>query len=61
MLVDEGTTVVKFFLHVSREEQRVRLQERIDNPAKRWKFSPADLGERKLWDEYAAAFEDMLT
>jgi PPK2 family polyphosphate:nucleotide phosphotransferase len=60
MLVDEGTTIVKFFLHVSREEQKVRLQERIDNPAKRWKFSRADLGERKLWDEYAAAFEDML-
>jgi PPK2 family polyphosphate:nucleotide phosphotransferase len=60
MLVDEGTTIVKFFLHVSKDEQRVRLQERIDNPAKRWKFSRADLGERKLWDEYAAAFEDML-
>jgi len=60
MLVDEGTTILKFFLHVSKEEQRVRLQERIDDPAKRWKFSRADLGERKLWDEYAAAFEDML-
>jgi PPK2 family polyphosphate:nucleotide phosphotransferase len=61
MLADEGTTIVKFFLHVSREEQRTRLQERIDNPAKRWKFSRDDLGERKLWDEYATAFEDMLT
>jgi PPK2 family polyphosphate:nucleotide phosphotransferase len=61
MLVDEGTTIVKFFLHVSKEEQKVRLQERINNPTKRWKFSRADLGERKLWDEYAAAFEDMLT
>ena len=61
MLVDEGTTIVKFFLHVSKEEQRVRLQERIDNPAKRWKFSRDDLGERKLWDEYESAFEDMLT
>jgi PPK2 family polyphosphate:nucleotide phosphotransferase len=60
MLVDEGTTIIKFFLHISKEEQRVRLQERIDNPAKRWKFSRDDLGERKLWDEYAAAFEDML-
>ncbi|MEO5842299.1 MAG: polyphosphate kinase 2 family protein [Acidimicrobiales bacterium] len=60
MLVDEGTTILKFFLHVSKEEQKVRLQERIDNPAKRWKFSRDDLGERKLWDEYAAAFEDML-
>jgi PPK2 family polyphosphate:nucleotide phosphotransferase len=61
MLVDEGTTIVKFFLHVSKEEQRTRLQERIDNPTKRWKFSAADLGERKLWDEYEAAFEEMLT
>ena len=61
MLVDEGTTIVKFFLHVSKEEQKLRLQERINNPAKRWKFSRDDLGERKLWDEYAAAFEDMLT
>ncbi|MEO8692005.1 MAG: polyphosphate kinase 2 family protein [Acidimicrobiales bacterium] len=61
MLVDEGTTILKFFLHVSKEEQKVRLQERIDDPAKRWKFSRDDLGERKLWDEYAAAFEDMLT
>jgi PPK2 family polyphosphate:nucleotide phosphotransferase len=60
MLVDEGTTILKFFLHVSKEEQKVRLQERIDDPAKRWKFSRADLGERKLWDQYAAAFEDML-
>ena len=61
MLVDEGTTIVKFFLHVSKEEQKLRLQERINNPAKRWKFSRDDLGERKLWDEYAAAFEDMLS
>jgi polyphosphate kinase 2 (PPK2 family) len=60
MLVEEGTTIVKFFLNVSKEEQRTRLQERIDNPAKRWKFSRDDLGERKLWDEYTAAFEDML-
>ena len=60
MLADEGTTIVKFFLHVSKEEQRVRQQERIDNPTKRWKFSRADLNERKLWDQYTAAFEDML-
>jgi PPK2 family polyphosphate:nucleotide phosphotransferase len=60
MLVDEGTTIVKFFLHVSKEEQRLRLQERIDDPAKRWKFSVADLGERKLWDDYINAYEEML-
>ena len=61
MLADEGTTIVKFFLHLSKEEQRTRLQERIDNPVKRWKFSHDDLLERKLWDDYASAFEDMLT
>ena len=61
MLADEGTTIVKFFLHVSKEEQRVRQQERIDNPTKRWKFKTADIAERKLWDDYRAAFEDMLS
>jgi PPK2 family polyphosphate:nucleotide phosphotransferase len=61
MLADEGTTILKFFLHISKDEQRARLQERIDTPSKRWKFSREDLGERKLWDEYTAAFEKMLT
>ena len=61
LLVDEGTTVLKFLLHISKDEQRQRQQERIDDPAKRWKFSRADLDERAHWDAYMAAFEDMLT
>lgn len=59
-LVHEGTVIAKFFLHISKEEQRQRLQERIDNPAKRWKFRSGDLAEREHWDSYAAAFEDMI-
>jgi PPK2 family polyphosphate:nucleotide phosphotransferase len=60
MLVEEGTTVVKFFLAISREEQRERLQDRLTDPTKRWKFRTADLGERALWDAYRWAFEDAL-
>ncbi len=61
MLADEGTTIRKFLLHISKDEQRARQQERIDNPAKQWKFSNADLAEREHWDEYMTAFEAMLT
>lgn len=57
MLVDEGTTVVKFFLHISADEQRERLQERVDNPAKRWKFEHGDVAERARWDDYQRAYE----
>ncbi len=57
MLADEGTTILKFFLHISREEQAERLQSRLDTPHKRWKFSAADLEERKHWDAYQEAFE----
>jgi PPK2 family polyphosphate:nucleotide phosphotransferase len=60
MLADEGTVILKFFLHVSKEEQRQRLQERIDNPRKRWKFRSGDLEDRALWDEYQRAFEAMI-
>lgn len=60
MLADEGTTIVKLYLHISKEEQRERLQARVDDPAKHWKFELGDLDERKLWDSYQAAFEDML-
>jgi PPK2 family polyphosphate:nucleotide phosphotransferase len=60
-LVATGTTIVKFFLHISKEEQRERLQERYDTPRKRWKFSLGDLEERKLWDKYTAAYEDALS
>jgi polyphosphate kinase 2 (PPK2 family) len=52
--------VLKFFLHVSREEQRQRLLERLEEPAKRWKFSKNDIAERKLWDKYMEAYEDTL-
>ena len=57
MLTDEGTTVVKVFLHISKEEQRARLQERIDNPEKNWKFRRADLEVRAKWDEYHEQYE----
>lgn len=60
ILDDEGTVVMKFFLHISNEEQRERLQERVDNPKKHWKFRAGDLEERKLWDDYQDAFEDMI-
>ena len=60
LLASNGTTIVKLFLHISREEQRVRIQSRYDDPHKRWKFKLGDLDERKLWDDYRAAFEDML-
>ena len=60
MLVDEGTTIVKAFLNVSREEQRLRFQERIDDPAKRWKFRMGDLEVRERFDEYVAAWEEVI-
>jgi PPK2 family polyphosphate:nucleotide phosphotransferase len=61
MLDDEGTTIRKFFLHISKDEQRARQQQRIDDPTKRWKFSHADLEARARWDDYMVAFTDMLT
>lgn len=60
LLVDEGTTLVKCFLHISKDEQRSRLQARLDDPTKRWKFRMGDLDERKRWDDYMAAYEDAL-
>jgi polyphosphate kinase 2 (PPK2 family) len=60
LLVDEGTTILKFFLLIDRDEQRERLQDRFDDPQKRWKFKLGDLEERKLWDAYMAAYEEML-
>ncbi len=59
-LVRNGATVVKIFLHISKEEQRRRLQRRIDTPSKRWKFSQADIDERKLWDAYQIAYQDAI-
>ena len=60
-LVDEGTTIVKVFLNISKQEQRARLQKRVDNPDKHWKFDPGDLDDRRLWDDYRTAYEDTLT
>jgi PPK2 family polyphosphate:nucleotide phosphotransferase len=57
----DGTRIVKFFLHLSKEEQKRRLLERLDDPAKHWKFSSADLAERQHWDEYQDAYEEALT
>ncbi len=59
-LARNGTLILKFFLHVSKEEQRKRFLDRIDEPAKRWKFSMDDVKERKLWDKYQNAYEDMI-
>jgi PPK2 family polyphosphate:nucleotide phosphotransferase len=60
MLVDEGTVIRKFFLHISKDEQKERLQERLDNPAKHWKFEHGDIAERAHWNEYTAAYEDAI-
>ena len=60
-LADEGTTILKFFLHIDLDEQKERLQARLDEPHKRWKFKLGDLGERKLWPEYMRAYEDVLS
>lgn len=59
-LTEEGTTILKFYLHISKEEQRKRLQDRLDDPTKRWKFSPNDMPERELWPEYMKAYEEVL-
>jgi PPK2 family polyphosphate:nucleotide phosphotransferase len=56
-LSENGTRVLKFMLHLSKDEQAVRLQERVDDPTKRWKFNPADLDDRALWDDYMDAYE----
>ena len=61
MLADEGVTILKFFLHIEMDEQKERLQARLDDPTKHWKFSTGDLAERKRWDECVAAYEEMLS
>ena len=61
MLVEEGTTILKFYLHVTKDEQKERLQERLDDPRKRWKFNPADLKERALWDDYVRAYQEAIS
>jgi len=60
MLTETGTTILKFFLHISKDEQKERLQERVADPQKHWKFNAGDLEERKLWDEYQKAYEDAI-
>jgi polyphosphate kinase 2 (PPK2 family) len=60
ILTQNGVTLLKFFLHISRDEQRERLRARLDDPTKYWKFSAGDLGERDKWDDYTAAYEEAL-
>jgi PPK2 family polyphosphate:nucleotide phosphotransferase len=60
MLADTGTTILKFYLHISKDEQRERFQDRIDKPHKNWKFSHADLEKRKQWEDYMAAYQAAL-
>jgi len=59
LLVDEGTIILKFFLHIDRDTQKERLQERLDKPEKNWKFDPSDLAARKKWDKYVEAYEEV--
>ncbi|HAX82688.1 MAG TPA: polyphosphate kinase [Actinobacteria bacterium] len=61
LLADEGTTILKFFLHISRDEQAARLRSRLEDPAKQWKFAKGDLEERALWDDYVTAYEAALS
>ncbi len=60
ILANNGTRIVKFYLHISEDEQRERLQERLDDPEKHWKFNVSDLDDRALWDDYQEAFEDAI-
>jgi PPK2 family polyphosphate:nucleotide phosphotransferase len=60
MLFETGTTIIKVFLHISKDEQKKRLQERLDDPEKHWKFDPADLVAREQWDNYQRAYEDAI-
>ncbi len=61
LLHDTGTTILKFYLHISKEEQKARFQERLDDPAKHWKFSHEDVEKRKQWEMYMTAYEEMLS
>jgi PPK2 family polyphosphate:nucleotide phosphotransferase len=61
LLADSGVIILKFFLHISKDEQKERFQERLDDPTKHWKFSVGDLAVREQWDEYMQAYEDALT
>jgi PPK2 family polyphosphate:nucleotide phosphotransferase len=61
LLAQNGTKILKFMLHISKEEQAARLRERVDSPDKRWKFNPGDLDDRALWTEYMTAYETAVT
>ena len=61
LLADTGTTILKFFLHIDADEQKERLQARLDDPGKRWKFRLGDLDDRRLWKEYQEAYEEALS
>ncbi len=60
ILAESGTTILKFFLHISKDEQRERLQARLDDPKKHWKFQHGDIAERKRWDDYMAAYAEAI-
>lgn len=60
MLADEGTTIIKLFLHISYDEQRRRLQERLENPRKHWKFDPEDIRDRERWPKFISAYEEVI-
>ncbi len=60
MLAEEGTTIIKLFLHISKDEQRKRLQARLDNVVKHWKFNPDDLKDRARWDDFQEVYEDVI-
>ena len=61
LLADEGTTIIKFYLHIDKIEQKERLQARLDTPEKQWKFNTGDLAERERWPDYSQAYEDVLS
>lgn len=61
MLAEEGTTIVKIFLHISKDEQKRRLESRLQNPSKHWKFNPDDLADRARWSEFMSAYEDVIS
>jgi PPK2 family polyphosphate:nucleotide phosphotransferase len=61
LLVESGTTILKFFLHISKDEQLARFAQRLDDPARNWKISESDYSERQLWDDYVDAFEDAIS
>jgi len=60
MLAEEGTTIIKMYLHISKDEQKRRLDSRLANPAKHWKFNPDDLSDRARWDDFQRAYEDLI-